>query len=82
MVRIFSKAEFVKVDATFTVSIELEYLLNVVCFDYDSFYVCTHLVNKSFIYAYYDAGAVVARVRMNKLDAMAYKVLLKQFLVK
>ena len=52
------------------------------CFDYDSFNVSTHLLNKSFIYAYYDAGAVVVRVRMNKLDAMAYKVLLKQFLVK
>ena len=24
-------------------------------------------------YAYYDAGAIVARVRMNKLDAMACK---------
>ena len=33
---ILSKAEFAEVDATFRASIELEYLFNVVCFDYDS----------------------------------------------
>ena len=36
MAGILSKAECVEVDATFRASIELEYLLNVVCFDYDS----------------------------------------------
>ena len=36
MTRILSKTEFVEVDATFAASIELEYLLNAVCFDYDS----------------------------------------------
>jgi len=36
MTRILSKAEFVEVDSSFTASIELEYLLNALCFDYDS----------------------------------------------
>lgn len=36
MAGILSKAEFAEVDATFKASIELEYLFNVVCFDYDS----------------------------------------------
>ena len=36
MAGILSKAECVEVDTTFRASIELEYLLNVVCFDYDS----------------------------------------------
>jgi len=36
MTSLFSKAEFVEIDATFAASIELEYLINVVCFDYDS----------------------------------------------
>lgn len=43
MANIFSKAEFAEVDATFAASIELEYLLNVVYFDYDSLQ-CKHNV--------------------------------------
>lgn len=35
MANILSKAEFIEVDATFKASLELEYLFNVVCFDYD-----------------------------------------------
>ena len=35
MASILSKFEFVQVDATFKASIELEYLFNAVCFDYD-----------------------------------------------
>ena len=31
-----SKADFIEVDATFKASLELNYLLNVVCFDYTS----------------------------------------------
>lgn len=36
MASILGKADFAEVDATFRASIELEYVLNVVCFDYDS----------------------------------------------
>ena len=36
MANILSKADFAEVDATFKASIELEYLLNIVCFDYSS----------------------------------------------
>ena len=36
MASILSKADFAEVDATFRASIELEYMFNVVCFDYDS----------------------------------------------
>jgi hypothetical protein len=36
MADILGNAEFAEVDATFKASIELEYLLNVVCFDYTS----------------------------------------------
>ena len=36
MSHILSKAEYIEVDATFKGSIELEYLFNVVTFDYDS----------------------------------------------
>lgn len=36
MTDILGQAEFAEVDATFRSSIELEYLLNMVCFDYDS----------------------------------------------
>lgn len=36
MMGILAEAEFAEVDATFRSSIELEYLLNVVCFDYNS----------------------------------------------
>ena len=36
MAQILSKADFAEADATFRASIELEYLFNVVCFDYDS----------------------------------------------
>ena len=36
MATILSRADFAEVDATFRASIELEYLLNVICFDYDS----------------------------------------------
>lgn len=32
MTEVFGNAEFVEIDATFRSSIELEYLLNVVCF--------------------------------------------------
>lgn len=55
MASILSKAEFVEVDATFKASLELEYLFNTVCFDYELL-----------------QWAVVARVRMNKLDSAAY----------
>ena len=36
MTEILGDAEFAEVDATFKFSTELEYLLNVVCFDYKS----------------------------------------------
>ena len=36
MTEILSRAEFAEVDATFRASIELEYMLNFVCFDYDT----------------------------------------------
>ena len=36
MCTILSKADFIEVDATFRASVELTYLLNVVCFDYSS----------------------------------------------
>ncbi len=36
MSNVLSKADFAEVDATFKASVELTYLLNVVCFDYDS----------------------------------------------
>jgi hypothetical protein len=36
MTEVLGHAEFVEIDATFKSSIELEYLLNVVCFDYNS----------------------------------------------
>ena len=36
MTEILGNAEFAEVDATFKGSIELEYLLNMVCFDYSS----------------------------------------------
>lgn len=36
MRQVLSKAEFAEVDATYRASIELEYMLNVVCFEYDS----------------------------------------------
>ena len=72
MATLFSKAEFIEVDATFAASIELEYLLNVVCFDYETLQCkCnTYFVRFNILYM---VGAVVARVRMNKLDAVAYK---------
>ena len=36
MKKLLSEAEFIEIDATFRASIELEYLFNVVCFDYNS----------------------------------------------
>lgn len=36
MTEILGSAEYAEVDATFKASIELEYLFNVVCFDYRS----------------------------------------------
>ena len=71
MANILGKAEFVEVDATFKASIELEYLVNAMCFDYDSLQ--CKLYNQFSLAAFIvSLGAVVARVRMNKLDAMAY----------
>lgn len=65
-------AEFVEIDATFKSSIELEYLLNVVCFDYNSL-LCKFLMVP--ISCPMCVWAVVARVRMSKLDAVAYEAL-------
>lgn len=45
MASVLSKAQFVEVDATFRASLELEYLLNVVCFDYDSLLCKQHTTN-------------------------------------
>ena len=36
MTEVFANSEFVEIDATFKSSVELEYLLNVVCFEYNS----------------------------------------------
>ena len=36
MSNIFSKAEYIEEDVTFRVSVELEYLLNIITFDYES----------------------------------------------
>lgn len=36
MTDVIATAEFAEVDATFRASLELEYLLNVVCFDHDT----------------------------------------------
>lgn len=49
MASIFSKAEFAEIDATFAASLELEYLLNVVCFDYDSLQCKYGVVNVVFV---------------------------------
>ena len=59
MATLFSKAEFIEVDATFAASIELEYLLNVVCFDYETLQCkCnTYFVRFNILYM---VGAVVA----------------------
>ena len=44
MSNIFSKAEYIEDDVTFRASVELEYLLNIITFDYESFK-CTELDN-------------------------------------
>lgn len=36
MSNIFNKAEYIEVDVTFWVSVELDYLLNIITFDYES----------------------------------------------
>ncbi len=46
MSNILSKADFMEADVTFGASIELNYLMNVVCFDYSS------LRCKNYIYMY------------------------------
>jgi len=74
MATLNSKAKFIEVDATFAASIELEYLLNVVCFDYERLQCKCNLYLCDFNILYMMAEAVVvARVRMSKLDADAYK---------
>jgi len=59
MAKLISKAEFIEVDATFAASIELEYLLSVVCFDYETLQCKCNLYLCDFNILYM-AGAVVA----------------------
>lgn len=52
MTEVLGGAEFAEVDATFRSSIELEYLLNVVCFDYSSLqckYTCIYIMYKNIL---------------------------------
>ena len=67
MANILNNSEYIEVDATFKGSIELEYLFNV---DYNSLH-CKSIFSTSLTGNY--VGVVVARVRLNKLNADAYR---------
>lgn len=83
MAKLLSEADFIEVDITYRASVEMEYLFNVVTFNYTTMrcktytYQPTTCINAPYICAHLQilflhTGMTVARVRLNKLTTEAY----------
>ena len=87
MSKLFSSTDCVVLDVTFQASVDLQYLMNVVTFNYDTLRCRYHIIIRAsythctytlFMGAFFNVGHVVARVYLDKITAEALTTVLRE----